>query len=346
MKEMKRALDAALAEGTISKDVYDLINRSGLETRNKSSNWDDDLLAPEPEPEAIPAPEIAAPEPEPEPEAEGIAADGVFALEPEPGSLPDMEKYEEAVPDDAVPEGVENISQATAPEEVAETASGMSIDGQAELNGDDETAIEETIEAVSPGTNGSDSKEVGKGVAFTACFRCGRMEINQYTDKCIPKDVKGECEDDNGIVMILCGDCREVDAGSNDAVTSPSMNFEGLRLSPKVLQGSIIQRVAETILGHEVAFITDEGGIAYRDVDGMMSSLKKDDNVISVDMERFKNGERTGLKSRFLTGGLISRRGGGVERKGREGKSSKDEWEFGIGKEKAKRDGVFIRRMG
>jgi len=357
MKEVKRALDEALAEGTISKDVYDLINRPGLETRNKNSNWDDDLLAPEPEPKAIPAPEIAAPEPEPEaipapeiaapePEPEEIAADGAFALELESGSLPDMEDYEEAVPDDAVPEGVENISQATAPGEVAESAPGTSIGGQVELRGDDETAKEETVESVSLGTNGSDSKEVGKGVVFTACFRCGRMEIAQYADKCIPKDVKGECKDDNGIVMILCGDCREVDASSNDAVTSPSMNFEGLRLSPKLLQGSIIQRAAGMILGHEVAFITDEGGIAYRDVDGMMSSLKKDDNVMSVDMKRFENGERTGLKSGFLAGGLISRGGGDVERKEIEGKSSKDGWEFGMGKEKARWDGGFIRRTG
>lgn len=181
------------------------------------------------------------------------------------------------------------------------------------------------VEAVSSGTNGIDSKEAGKGVAFTACFRCGRMEINEYEDKCIPKDVKGECEDDNGIVMILCGGCREADAGSNDAVTSPSLNFEGLRLSPKLLQGSIIQRVAETILGHEVAFITNEGGIAYRDVDSMMSSLKREDKVMSVDVERFKSGGRTGLRSGFLAGGLLWRRGGGVE-----GKRNEDEWGFRV----------------
>lgn len=38
IKEVKRALDAALADGTISKAVYDLINRPGLETRNKGSS--------------------------------------------------------------------------------------------------------------------------------------------------------------------------------------------------------------------------------------------------------------------------------------------------------------------
>ena len=58
--------------------------------------------------------------------------------------------------------------------------------------------------------------------------------------------------------------------------------------------------MAEAILGEEVGFITDEGGMAYRDVNGMMSSLKRNDKVMSVDVERFKSGERTGLKSGFL----------------------------------------------
>lgn len=339
IKEVKRALDAALADGTISKNAYDLINRPGLQTRNRSSSWEDHLLAPEPEaePEVISAPEIAAPEPEPE--AEGIAADEGFAMEPEPERIPDMEKYEEAVLDDAVPEGAESVSQATAPEEVEEKAPGTSIDGQAEVSGDDETAIEETVEAVSSGTKGMDGEEVGKGIAFTACFRCGRMEITQYADECIPKDVKGECKDDNGIVMVLCGDCGEGDVGSNDAVMRCSSNFEGLRLSPKLLEGSVIERVAETILGEEVAVITDKGGIAYRDVNGMMTSLKREDKVMSVDVERFKKGERTRLKSGFLAGGLMWRRSGGVER-------GEDEWGFGIGKKKATQDSVIIRRVG
>ena len=377
IKEVKRALDAALADGTISKAVYDLINRPGLETRNKGSSLEDRLLAPEPEPEpepepkpepepepepepqpepepelepkveVIPAPEIAGPEPE----AEGIPATEDVALELVPEYIPDMEKSEEeeADPNDAVLERAESVSQATAPEEVAETATGTSKDGQAELSGDNETAIEETVEAVSSGTKGMDSKEVGKGIVFTACFRCGRMEMNQYADECIPRDVKGECKDDKGIVMILCGDCGEADVGSEEAVTRYRYSFEGLRLSPKLLQGSVIQRVAEAILGEEVSFITEEGGIAYRDVNGMMSSLKRNDKVMSVDVERFKSGERTGLKSGFLAGGLVRRRrrrSGGVEGKGGEGKTSEDEWGFGGGKKKGKQDSVLVWGVG
>lgn len=40
-----------------------------------------------------------------------------------------MEKYEEATPDDYVPEQVEYASQAIAPEEVASEATGASIGG-------------------------------------------------------------------------------------------------------------------------------------------------------------------------------------------------------------------------
>jgi hypothetical protein len=83
IKGVKRALDAALADGTISKAVYDLINRPGLETRNKGSSWEDRLLVPEPEPEVIPALE-----PEPELELEVIPVPKIAALEPEAEGIP------------------------------------------------------------------------------------------------------------------------------------------------------------------------------------------------------------------------------------------------------------------
>ena len=64
---------------------------------------------------------------------------------------------------------------------------------------------------------------------------------------------------------------------------------------------------------------------------------------MSVDVERFKSGERTGLKSGFLAGGLVRRRrSGGVEGKEREGRTSEDEWGFGDRKKKGKQDSVFV----
>jgi hypothetical protein len=56
----------------------------------------------------------------------------------------------------------------------------------------------------------------------------------------------------------------------------------------------------------------------------MVASLKKDDKVMSVDVEKFEGGEIDGLVSGFLTGGLIGPvMEGAVEKK----KEEKDVWE-------------------
>ena len=77
-------------------------------------------------------------------------------------------------------------------------------------------------------------------------------------------------------------------------------------------------------MSQEVVFITEGGGVVYREVNRMMASLKKDDKVMSVDVEKFKKGEMDGLVSSFLAGGLIGLVvGGSVEKK----KEEKDMWE-------------------
>ena len=60
INEVKRALDAALADGTISEDAHARLNTPGLKTRNKISAWDE-CGPPPPEPE--PEPEVVVPEP-------------------------------------------------------------------------------------------------------------------------------------------------------------------------------------------------------------------------------------------------------------------------------------------
>jgi hypothetical protein len=88
----------------------------------------------------------------------------------------------------------------------------------------------------------------------------------------------------------------------------------------------------------EVAFITDEGGVAYRDVDRMTTSLRRDDKLMSVDVERFKQGERIGLICGFLAGGLI---GLGKEREADKREEETDEW-GGFGSSK-KKNSLFSR---
>jgi hypothetical protein len=319
INEVKRALDAALADGTINEDAYARLNTPGLKTRNKISGWDE-CGPPPPEPE--PEPEVVVPEPEPEPEAvvPEPETEPEPEPEPEPEVVPDTEYCDAAVLDACVPEVAEDISCAAAPEMVAETAAAASAADRVGVNGHDESPTESVIETRSMGVVEVDGKEEKKGFAFTTCFRCGRVEVMQYGDWSIPKEVKGKCEVDNGIVMIVCGLCREVDDGSNIDVARLRSSFRDLRLSPELFKGSLVYRAANAVLSQEVTFIEDEGGIAYRDVDAIVTSLRRDDRVMSVDLGRFKRGERTGLMSGFLAGGLIGSIGGQKAEKGEEGK--------------------------
>lgn len=172
--------------------------------------------------------------------------------------------------DACVPEEAEDISCAAAPEIVAETAPAASAADQVRINGHDKSPTESFIETRSMGVVEVDGKEEKKGFAFTTCFRCRRVEVTQYNDLCIPKEVKGRYEVDNSIVMIVCGLCKEVDDGSNNDVTRLGSSFRDLRLSPALFKGSVVYQVAKTVLSQEVGFIEDEGDIAYREVDAMV----------------------------------------------------------------------------
>jgi hypothetical protein len=54
-----------------------------------------------------------------------------------------------------------------------------------------------------------------------------------------------------------------------------------------------------------VPFITEEGGVAYRDINTIIAGLRREDKIISVDVEKYKSGGRIGLVFRSLVGGLI-----------------------------------------
>ena len=52
--------------------------------------------------------------------------------------------------------------------------------------------------------------------------------------------MKGKYEVDNGIVMIVCGLCREVDDGSNNDAVGLCSSFRDLKLSPELFKGSVV----------------------------------------------------------------------------------------------------------
>jgi hypothetical protein len=308
ISEVKSALDHALSEGVISQKAYDRINIPGLKPKKKTFEWDFEAVPPPPS------------EPEPEPIPVTVA------------------EYCDAVVVDACgPEVAEGITCAAPPDVVAEPDTVASPADQVEPSSQDETLAEVVSETVDAQRTGMDNKDKEKGFAFTTCFRCGRVDVTQYGDRSLPKEVRGECEVDNGIVMILCGICQEMDGGSNDT-ESLCLDFKELKLSPELLEGSVVQNIANAVLSQEVAFITDEGGIAYRDINAMATKLRRGDKLMSVDVDRFKGGERQGLILGFLAGGLIRLVKGQKADKGRE---DEDEWGGLSSKSSKKKKGLF-----
>jgi hypothetical protein len=162
IKEVKRALDAALADGVISKDAFALIDSPGLQRRTQSSSWEDWLQAPEPKPE---------PEPEPEPASVDIPAPEIA---PEPEPTQEAKCYEAVVVDACVPEVAEEIScTAAPPEETSEMEpAAMTVD-QVEPSGHGRSVAEMVNGTADVQKTGADKKEKDKGFAFTTCFRCG-----------------------------------------------------------------------------------------------------------------------------------------------------------------------------
>jgi hypothetical protein len=289
----------------ISKDAFALIDSPGLQRRTQSSSWEDWLQAPEPKPEPEPEPEREPQresEPEPEPASVDIPAPEIA---PEPEPTQEAKCYEAVVVDACVPEVGEGIScTAAPPEETSEMEpAAMTVD-QVEPSGHGRSVAEMVNGTADVQETGADKEEKDKGFAFTTCFRCGRVDIIQYSNGSLPKKIRGECEVDNGIVMILCGVCGKTDGGSN-GTGSFRLDFTRLRLSPEMFKGSMVHEIAKVIMSQEVAFITEGGGVVYREVNRMVASLKKDDKVMSVDVEKFKEGEMDGLVSGFLAGGLI-----------------------------------------
>lgn len=143
----------------------------------------------------------------------------------------------------------------------------------------------------------------------------------EYADRALPEEVRGECEADNGIVMTVCGRCLETN-GRASKTESLDSDFKELALSPEILEGSTAHKIASAVLSQEVGFITDGRGVACRDINRIVTGLGKEDKLMSVDRERFKSGERTGLVLPYLAGGLI--KPGESQKAGR--KEVDDEW--------------------
>ena len=68
--------------------------------------------------------------------------------------------------------------------------------------------------------------------------------------------------------------------------------FATLKLNPTIFVGTEVYDIARVIKQGRAEFIIVGGGVAYRDVDKIVKGLTADDKMVSVDVARFRRGEK------------------------------------------------------
>lgn len=156
-----------------------------------------------------------------------------------------------------------------------------------------------------------DEEEPANGCAFLWCLDCGRVDRVRYGSRTLPKYVKGEeSESEFGMVLILCGTCRHtpirITQAKAQVESSMASSFNNLRLRPRMFEGSKAVQAVREAMGREIKMFTDKEGVAYRDVDRIIKGLGTEDQIASVDVEKFGSGGRNELILPYVRGGLVS----------------------------------------
>lgn len=288
LREIQKALDSASDQKLISKEGYDQIRAAMAKKMKKKS------------PVCILEDVSTPPPPPPPPEA----AEYVIVEEDEPGR-----PYEEAF-GDAVP-----VEESIEPCHIDETPQDQAGDTE---DGKGEGVPEATVDTTSLDEDADTVQGDKSGFGFTWCVRCARVDVFLYGSKTLPTELRGaESQLDNGIATIMCGYCKPKGAGNyRGKYVSGNYGFSGdvdfrssfekLRLSPKIFGGSEVAEAARAILSVEVAFITVDDGVAFKDIDEIVRGLTVKDRVMSVDMKGFREGKRENLLLPYLAGGLTT----------------------------------------
>jgi hypothetical protein len=154
-------------------------------------------------------------------------------------------------------------------------------------------------------------EEPAEGCAFLWCLDCERVDRVRYGNRTLPKYVKGEeNESEFGMVLVLCGTCRHtlvrITQGKAQLESSMASSFNNLRLRPRMFEGSKAVQAVREAMGREIEMFTDKEGVAYRDLDRIVKGLGTEDQIASVDVEKFRGGGREKLILPYVRGGLVS----------------------------------------
>ena len=176
---------------------------------------------------------------------------------------------------------------------------------------DGSTTIHEPGDSTKGKEHNLNEEKPAEGCAFLWCLDCGRVDRVRYGNRTLPKYIKGEeSESEFGMVLILCGTCRQTVVRATQAKpqleNSIASSFNNLRLRPRMFEGSEAVRAVREAMGREIKILTDKEGVAYRDIDRIVRGLTTEDHISSVDIEKFCGGGREGLILPYVRGGLVS----------------------------------------
>ncbi|KAK1043238.1 hypothetical protein LTR74_018450 [Friedmanniomyces endolithicus] len=155
-----------------------------------------------------------------------------------------------------------------------------------------------------------EEEEDREGQGFLWCFGCGRVDVVRYGSKALSDYFKGaSTEVESGIVFVLCDSCRGTPTCSWQAKaakeTSIGSSFQTLKLMPQMFEGSEVVQAVRAVAKGRVSIITNNGGVAYRDVDRIVKELGTKDRLASISLDTFRAGRRDRLIE-HLRGGLVS----------------------------------------
>lgn len=294
LRDIQRALDSAIEQKLVSNEGYEQIRAVIAEKmKRKSSGL-----------EMVDTLEHAPPPPPPEAEECVVVEECIMVERDEPGN-----PHEEASGDPVV------VEESTESSCVDEAAQGQAADAEDRVGRE---ASEPTVDTTSLGEDADTVRGDESGFGFTWCIRCARVDVVLYGSKTLPTELRGaEPLLDNGIATIMCGCCKPRGAGYQRGKYTGGIygfpgdvdfrsSFEKLRLSPAIFEGSEVAKAARAILSVAVPFVTINDGVAFKDIDEIVRGLTVKDRMMSVDMERFRRGERGNLLLPYLAGGLTA----------------------------------------
>jgi len=304
-RKLEQAVEDAYDRGDLSMEAYNQLARAGPVAIRGDPRDGIDASSPVVEdwieaPPAPPAEEcIEAP---PSPPAEDCPEAPAPAAPAE-----DMSADERRAEDDPAPERATESALADV-EAAEELPAERCVTDERTERARSEHEITEKRGAVDETGTG---QEDPNGQGFIWCFGCGRVDVVKYGLKVLPSYFKGNgAEPEFGIVLVLCGTCRSTPAHSWQAKAALesglSSSFKRLKLMPQAFEGSVAVQAARAVAQREVSVLTDDGGVAYRDVDRIVKELGIEDQIASVDVESFQGSGQGCPRLAYVRGGLIS----------------------------------------